>query len=412
MVDNGTSLLDHLGYVGTAAVHGLYDGGVQIYKFAASLAAEKFEEAKIHGTEALAFLLGMKTGETLPLWNKTKLKLKQMAFDLQQAAVGIINRSPLEFVKKGSEGQALLIKKESVPNISDPTAPPKEVTTVLKPAQVAQEARGNLLLNADGTVTYAKGFCFGAGTLVHTKKGLVPIEQIKVGDWVLSKHENGQGEQAYKRVTRTITSEDVSVGFLKYFTENKLESLVVTGNHPFYIKDFGWFPAGNVSYPSKLDAHDGAEVGAWEWNALWETGTPGLAITFSDQNDCATFIDFSSGTAVIVDELGNEGVSNGADWCQTVYNIEVEDFHTYYVGELGVWVHNTNCGGAGDAGIKQNVTLQNLIPTVQVYDRVANSGLPSPANLKAPGVILEIERSNLTEAALNRTGDRPRFIRS
>lgn len=28
-----------------------------------------------------------------------------------------------------------------------------------------------------------------------------------------------------------------------------------------------------------------------------------------------------------------------------VYNLEVEDFHTYYVGEYGVWVHNQNCGG-------------------------------------------------------------------
>ena len=26
-----------------------------------------------------------------------------------------------------------------------------------------------------------------------------------------------------------------------------------------------------------------------------------------------------------------------------VYNLEVEDFHTYYVGELGVWVHNRDC---------------------------------------------------------------------
>jgi VCBS repeat-containing protein len=32
-------------------------------------------------------------------------------------------------------------------------------------------------------------------------------------------------------------------------------------------------------------------------------------------------------------------------WLYTtkVYNLEVEDFHTYYVGKLGAWVHNTNC---------------------------------------------------------------------
>ena len=27
----------------------------------------------------------------------------------------------------------------------------------------------------------------------------------------------------------------------------------------------------------------------------------------------------------------------------TVYNIEVDDFHTYHVGRLGVWVHNADC---------------------------------------------------------------------
>lgn len=37
-----------------------------------------------------------------------------------------------------------------------------------------------------------------AGTLVHTKEGLKPIEQLKVGDWVLSRPENP--EQGTRRV--------------------------------------------------------------------------------------------------------------------------------------------------------------------------------------------------------------------
>ena len=46
------------------------------------------------------------------------------------------------------------------------------------------------------------GACFAAGTLVHTRDGLKPIEQIQVGDYVLSKPEN-DGELACKRVLQT-----------------------------------------------------------------------------------------------------------------------------------------------------------------------------------------------------------------
>ncbi|EGE24746.1 hypothetical protein EA1_07012, partial [Moraxella catarrhalis O35E] len=29
----------------------------------------------------------------------------------------------------------------------------------------------------------------------------------------------------------------------------------------------------------------------------------------------------------------------------TVYNFEVQDFHTYHIGEYGVWVHNAGVVG-------------------------------------------------------------------
>lgn len=31
------------------------------------------------------------------------------------------------------------------------------------------------------------------------------------------------------------------------------------------------------------------------------------------------------------------------DKTDTVYNFEVQDFHTYHIGEVGVWVHNAQC---------------------------------------------------------------------
>ncbi|TQR45003.1 hypothetical protein C7Y44_11885 [Paenibacillus popilliae] len=32
----------------------------------------------------------------------------------------------------------------------------------------------------------------------------------------------------------------------------------------------------------------------------------------------------------------------------TVYNFTVANYHTYYVTDLGIWVHNTNCIKTGD----------------------------------------------------------------
>lgn len=43
-----------------------------------------------------------------------------------------------------------------------------------------------------------------AGTLVHTARGLVPIEQLQVGDQVLSKAADGSGELVFKPIAKTI----------------------------------------------------------------------------------------------------------------------------------------------------------------------------------------------------------------
>ena len=88
------------------------------------------------------------------------------------------------------------------------------------------------------TVTKAGG-CFAAGTLVHTKDGLKPIEQIQVGDWVLSKPESGEGEQAYKRVVNTFSFEDRVVRRVTYSVMRngswEHERLIATDNHPFWV---------------------------------------------------------------------------------------------------------------------------------------------------------------------------------
>jgi hypothetical protein len=41
--------------------------------------------------------------------------------------------------------------------------------------------------------------------------------------------------------------------------------------------------------------------------------------------------------------LRSDRCSEATNSHRRVHNIEVEDFHTYYVGEAGLWVHNTEC---------------------------------------------------------------------
>ena len=103
---------------------------------------------------------------------------------------------------------------------------------------------------------FEPGACFAAGTLVHTKEGLKPIEQIQVGDYVLSKHDSGTGEQAYKRVLQTFyhPAETVTrVGHEIPNQPNTTESIVCTLNHPFWVarvrdaeEQSGWTAAGQL----------------------------------------------------------------------------------------------------------------------------------------------------------------------
>ena len=138
--------------------------------------------------------------------------------------------------------------------------------------------------------------CFVAGTMILTASGLVAIENIKAGDKVIS-IDPETFETAEKTVLETYIRE---VTTLVHLTVNG-EEIVTTVDHPFYVKNQGFIKAGELIVGDEL----------------------------LDVN----------GNVLLVENFDVELTDKPVK----VYNFQVEDFHTYHVGENGVWVHNANC---------------------------------------------------------------------
>ncbi|MEU6291741.1 polymorphic toxin-type HINT domain-containing protein [Streptomyces sp. NPDC046988] len=153
--------------------------------------------------------------------------------------------------------------------------------------------------------------CFLAGTDVLMADGdTKDIEDIRPGDKVMAKDPE-TGEEGPRKVTRLIrTEDDKHFNVLSIATENGIEKLTATHEHPF------WSP----SEGSWVEADDLA---------------PGATLLTED------------GDTVIV--IRNHAYTTHA----TTYNLTVDYLHTYYVlaGETPVLVHNSNgfCGADAKA---------------------------------------------------------------
>lgn len=213
---------------------------------------------------------------------------------------------------------------------------------------------------------------FVAGTLVHTDKGLVPIEQIKVGGMVLSRHESGEGELAYNRVTKTFVTENqpiwAAIAAIELEKNDALtgalkeEFLFTTANHPFWRLDTPdhtkgrWVSICEIEMGGFSTSFSGQDVCLVENLEFYQTMQSNKAFymvrpdsddgIFLDvdlyKNNMLGVPDYFSDKSLIVENWDENGDTIFDPYLTTVYNFEVEDYHTYYVGELGVWVHS-NC---------------------------------------------------------------------
>lgn len=159
--------------------------------------------------------------------------------------------------------------------------------------------------------------CFVAGTPVWTQAGMVPIEEIKIGDLVLSQDPH-TGELNYRPVIdRTVRP---PTGTVKLAIDQ--ETITATRGHRFWTADKGWVMAKLLEPGQRLVSAKG-------------------------------LIDLQAAQA-------------SAD--AEAYNLEVGEFHTYFVGQNRVLVHDNTCpqpttnrlpGVPGPRTVAAQVAMQN-----------------------------------------------------
>jgi Pretoxin HINT domain len=148
----------------------------------------------------------------------------------------------------------------------------------------------------DGLCRVPWGNCFIAGTKVLTANGLRNIEEVRRGDLVYSRNTDS-GEVGWKSVAETFVTPDRPVMTLELVSIDGTarQSVVVTPQHPFWVVDAGWKQAEALSEGVLVATANGS---------------------------------------LRVDHV-RAPTANA-----TVYNFEVSDWHTYFVSESAVLVHN------------------------------------------------------------------------
>jgi Pretoxin HINT domain len=182
------------------------------------------------------------------------------------------------------------------------SGPPSSAGGVGPPSSEGGSESGSETGSAGGTPSAP---CFAAGTLVTLGDGSrKAIEMVDVGDLVLSQREDG-GALGAQRVSH-IWEHTVERTLLLTFCNG--QQLETTKEHRFHLDGGGFVSAGKLR--------------------------PGAALNTPANN------------VVLRDAKERSATTQ-------VYNLEVENFHTYFVGDNLVWVHNrkdTESEGEGTEG--------------------------------------------------------------
>ncbi len=258
--------------------------------------------------------------EQMELWGGDKIG--QIALSLVGAGgeAGAVEPTVINVTTAGDvTGQQVVdqalaqVKEAALDSVADDDTIPDDATGTLhaeadqkgdlEPGETPEHAEGDRSLDNLSN-------CFVAGTPVLMADGsLKSIEQVKVGDEVESKDPK-TGQVSAKKVLRTFRN---IAPIILSLTLSNGATITTTPGHPFATTQHGDFIlAGHLPLKAQLQEFDGH-----------------TAILASE-----TFLAHPT----------------------PIFNFEVEDFHTYFVGKSHIWVHNRSLEDAAAKIIKDAKT--------------------------------------------------------
>ena len=201
--------------------------------------------------------------------------------------------------------------------------------------------------------------CFAVGTPIQMADGAVkPIEQVKVGDLVMSR-DPYTGMTTAKQVTQT-SAHTADATLTLTFSNG--EAIQTTPTHPFYVLGRGFVQANQLGIGTSIVTRAG----------------PAATLTARTNHTGSV----------------------------RVYNFEVADFHTYFVGKSdgGLWVHNS--GGCVPAIARTIGIVERDGDVVRIVGNGPNGAIEVIASMKREGARIILSGAHIDGPGAGKMGIR------